>query len=84
MGMVIAGVLMFGALVVIIVGAWCSVFRGARGGDPLCPRCHARMCLIRSLADARLTLRCKRCDRGDPPWSVKARAWAKSRLHPPQ
>ncbi len=84
MGMVIAGISILGPLAVIVVFAWQSVFRSARGGGPLCPRCRSPMYLITSLADAHLTLRCKRCDRGDPPWYGKARAWAKSRLHPPQ
>ncbi len=84
MEMVIVGVVILGALIVIIVSAWCSVFREARGGDPVCPRCRARLRLFRSCADARLTLRCKQCDRGDPTWYAKAMGWAKSRLHPPR
>ncbi len=79
----VAGVLFLGTLVGIVVYAWVSLLRATRSGEPLCPRCREHMSLTRSL-DRHLTLQCKRCDRGEPSWSSKARAWAKSQLHPPR
>ncbi|HEY0236866.1 MAG TPA: hypothetical protein VGC86_17705 [Afipia sp.] len=76
------GTAFLGTLIVIVVCSWWSVLRDIRSGEPSCPRCRGRMTLVRAL-DRHLTLQCKRCGRGEPSWSSKARAWAKSRLHPP-
>ncbi len=84
MWMVVIGLVFIVTLFVIAAIAWRSVLHDTRSGDPLCPRCRSRMILSPSRIVSHLTFQCPRCDRGDPLWRSKARAWADSQLRPPE